>query len=191
MLTLHKLLGCVCYDLWVPQYLSVITMVRSNVRTMSWYNGLGRGWRSNLLCHVGTCLPTTCSHIPDEYNLLNMCKIFYVLLTMHPGMMLVNNQLDAQFFMYVYFYYLHVLGSHVPVIRRIIISMWHLVYVTPGRWQSGMHTRQSPTQSDINQVSHWYNNSPDDGHMAARNTYRIEINIHEKLCIKLVIYKDV
>jgi len=34
-------------------------------------------------------------------------------------------------------------------------------------------------------------NSPDDGHMAARNMYRIEINIHEKeLCVKLVIYKD-
>ena len=34
-------------------------------------------------------------------------------------------------------------------------------------------------------------NSPDDGHMAARNTYRIKINIHEKeLCVKLVIYKD-
>jgi len=26
--------------------------------------------------------------------------------------------------------------------------------------------------------------------MAARNTYRIEINIHEKLCVKLVICKD-
>jgi len=24
----------------------------------------------------------------------------------------------------------------------------------------------------------------------ARNMYRIEINIHEKLCVKLVIYKD-
>jgi hypothetical protein len=34
-------------------------------------------------------------------------------------------------------------------------------------------------------------NSPDDGHMVARNMYRIEINIHEKeLCVKLVIYKD-
>jgi len=33
----------------------------------------------------------------------------------------VNNQLDAQFFfMYVYFYSLHVSGSHVPIIRRII-----------------------------------------------------------------------
>jgi len=34
-------------------------------------------------------------------------------------------------------------------------------------------------------------NSPDDGHMAARNMQRIEINIHKKeLCVKLVIYKD-
>jgi hypothetical protein len=33
--------------------------------------------------------------------------------------------------------------------------------------------------------------SPDDRHMAARNVYRIEINIHEKeLCVTLVIYKD-
>ena len=33
-------------------------------------------------------------------------------------------------------------------------------------------------------------NSVDDGHIAVRNMYRIEINIHEKeLCVKLVIYK--
>jgi len=38
-------------------------------------------------------------------------------------MILVNNQLDTQFFMYVYFYSLHVSGSHVSVIRRIIVSM--------------------------------------------------------------------
>ena len=43
--------------------------------------------------------------------------------------------------------------------------------------------------SDINQVSNWYNNSPDDGHMAARNMDRIEINIYEKLYVKLVIHK--
>jgi len=33
--------------------------------------------------------------------------------------------------MYVYFYSLHVLGSHVRIIRRIIVSMRHLVYDTP------------------------------------------------------------
>jgi len=32
----------------------------------------------------------------------------------------VNNQLDAQLFsMYIFFYSLHVSGSHVPIIRRI------------------------------------------------------------------------
>ena len=51
---------------------------------------------------------------------------------------LVNNQLDAQFFMYVYFCSLHVSGRHVPIIRRSIVSMRHLVYVTLCRWLSGM-----------------------------------------------------
>ena len=59
---------------------------------------------------------------------------FYVLLTVQPGMILVNNQLDAQFFiyvfMYVYFYSLHVSGNHLLIIRRIIVSMRQLVYVT-------------------------------------------------------------
>ena len=34
------------------------------------------------------------------------------------------------------------------------------------------------------------NYSPDDGHVVARNMYRIEINIREKLCIRLAIYKE-
>ena len=55
--------------------------------------------------------------------------LFYVLLTLHPGMIFVYNQLDAQFFLYVYFYSLNVSGSHVPIIRRIVVSMRHLVYV--------------------------------------------------------------
>ena len=38
----------------------------------------------------------------------------------HSNLLFVNNKLDAQFFfMYVYFYSLHVSGSHVPIIRRI------------------------------------------------------------------------
>jgi len=36
---------------------------------------------------------------------------FYVLLTVHLDIIFVNNQLDAQFFMYVYFHSLHVSGS--------------------------------------------------------------------------------
>jgi len=50
------------------------------------------------------------------------------------GMILVNKQFDAQFFfMCVYFYSLHLSGSHVPIIRRIIVRVRHLIYVTPCR----------------------------------------------------------
>jgi len=50
----------------------------------------------------------------------NVTFFFYVLLTVHLGIIFVNDQLDAQFFfMYVYFYSLHVSGSHLPIIRRI------------------------------------------------------------------------
>ena len=45
-------------------------------------------------------------------------------------MILVNNQPDVQFFMYVYFYSLHVSDSNVPIIKRIIVSVPHLAYVT-------------------------------------------------------------
>jgi hypothetical protein len=53
-------------------------------------------------------------------NFLNYSKVFYVLLNVHLGIIFVNNQLDANFFfMYVYLYSLHVLDSHVLIIRRI------------------------------------------------------------------------
>ena len=67
--------------------------------------------------------------------------------------LLVNNQLDAQLFKYVYFYSLHVSRSHVPTIRRMIVSMRHLVYVSLCRWPSGMqehmllHTMQARFQT--------------------------------------------
>ena len=57
--------------------------------------------------------------------------MFSVLLALHLGIKLLNNQHDAQFFfMYVYFYSLHVSDSYVTIIRRIILSIRHLVYVT-------------------------------------------------------------
>jgi len=43
--------------------------------------------------------------------------------------------------MYVYFYSLHVSGSHVRIVRTIIVSMRHLVYVTLCRWPSGMQVK--------------------------------------------------
>jgi len=63
-------------------------------------------------------------------NLTQRPKCFYVLLIVHLGMVLVNNQIQAQFLVFVYFCSLRVSGSHVPIIRRIIVSVRHLVYVT-------------------------------------------------------------
>jgi len=77
-------------------------------------------------------------------------------LTVHLGIIFVNNQLDAQFFfLYVYFYSLHVSGSQVPVIRRIncinTSGICHSVQMTY-------------TRCRIDTI-----NSPDDGHVAVRN----------------------
>ena len=71
-------------------------------------------------CDVYSCF-TQCSgwHVYTGLKLYQGWKL-YVLLTVHLGIIFVNNQLDAQFFfMYVYFYSLHVSGSHVPIIWRI------------------------------------------------------------------------
>jgi len=129
----------------------------------------------------------------------NKTALFYVLLTVHLGTIFVNNQLDAQFFfMYVYFYSLHVSCSHVPIIRRI-----NCINTTSGichsvRIDDRLVCRFAPAHQTVVYMYRVTNtrcidtiNSPDDGHMPARNMYRIEINIHEKeLCVKLVIYKD-
>jgi len=66
-------------------------------------------------------------HVTFSVHVDTCVVLFLVWLTVHPGMILVNNQTDVQFFMYVYFYSLHVSGSHVPIIRRIIVSMRHSV----------------------------------------------------------------
>jgi len=50
----------------------------------------------------------------DQSNIFDIC----ILLTVHLGTIFVDNQLDAQFFMYIYFCFLHVSGKHV-LIRRI------------------------------------------------------------------------
>jgi len=73
----------------------------------------------------------------------------------------IAEQLDPRFFLYVYFYSVHVSGSHMPIIRRIIVSMRHLVYVTLCRWPSGMqehmllHTRSTKHKRDIPVSVEW------------------------------------
>ena len=63
--------------------------------------------------------PFSTTLTPNAHFFL-LTKLFCVLLTVRLAIIFVNNQIDAQFFfMYVYFYSLHVSGSHVPIIGRI------------------------------------------------------------------------
>ena len=81
---------------------------------------------------------------------------FYVLLTVHLGIIFVNKQTDAQFFfMCVYFYSLHVSGSHVPIIRRIICihttsRICHSVQMTV--WCAGLDETADSSKSNNGHV---------------------------------------
>jgi hypothetical protein len=84
----------------------------------------------------------------------------------HPRTIFLNNQLDAQFFfLYVYFYSLHVSGSHVPIIRKINCINTTSGIVTLYRWLCGvqdkthpnLHTTRPSIQCDIHQMSYPYN----------------------------------
>jgi len=55
--------------------------------------------------------------------------IFYILLTVHLGMILANNQLDTLPLMYLFILPLHVLNSTVFIIRRLIVLIHHLVCI--------------------------------------------------------------
>ena len=124
---------------------------------------------------------------------LNTRLIFYVLLTLHLGIILFIDQLDEQFFfVYIYFNSLHVSSIQGLIIRRV-----NCIKTTSGiclcRWPSGMQTipdghlhrvtYQMYTRYRIDTTE-----SPDDEHLDARNMWRIEINIYKKeLCVNLVI----
>jgi len=55
-----------------------------------------------------------------QKNIKKVCSLCKSVRKYNDALFFVNNQLDTQFiFMYVYFYSLHISGSHVPIIRRI------------------------------------------------------------------------
>jgi hypothetical protein len=56
-------------------------------------------------------------------------EVFYIV-TVHLGTILVNNQLDALFNVFVYFAPLHVSSNPVLIIRRINLSIHHPVCIT-------------------------------------------------------------
>jgi hypothetical protein len=66
------------------------------------------------------CIPGVASNNFYTLATCSTLRPFYIMHTAIRHSYFVNNQLEARlFFMYVYFYSLHVSGSHVPIIWRI------------------------------------------------------------------------
>jgi hypothetical protein len=88
---------------------------------------------------------------------------FYVSLTVHLGIIPVNNQLDAQFFfsyMFVSIFYMF-RATSCSSSGESIVSIQLLVYVTLCRWPSGMQVRKE-LLPDLHtrrphQTLYWYN----------------------------------
>jgi len=88
------------------------------------------------------------------------CQSFYISLTVHLDIIVVNNQPDALFSMYLFPFSTCFEQPSAHHQENRIVSIHHLVYVTLCRWLPNMrvrHTRQSPTESDIHQMMYWYN----------------------------------
>jgi len=99
---------------------------------------------------------STCKHPPPNQKYGFICerdKQFYILMTVHLVIILVNNQLDAQFILYIFISILY-------MFRATLCSSSgesNLVSVNLCKWPSGMqirkelpdlHTRRPRTQSD-------------------------------------------
>ena len=127
----------------------------------------------NLVPRCGFCTRTIFSQFTFGVTRPNRTRsvTVYVLLTVHLSIIFVNNQRDAQiFFMYVYFYSLHVSGQPCNASSgELIVLIRHLVYVTLFSvqvWCAGLGetNRVTYTRCSIDTI-----NSPDDEHMGARN----------------------
>jgi hypothetical protein len=110
-------------------YLSLYAMVCKLLGTINKYTNKWR--KRELLCALVKVRGkiTIQKGKVDDYKICRFkhllrnystCEVVYGVEIKGSLVFFVNNQLDAQFFfMYVYFYSLHVSGSHVPIIRRI------------------------------------------------------------------------
>jgi hypothetical protein len=102
-----------------------------------------------------------------------------VLLCVHLGIIFVNNQLDAQFFLCMFISILYMFQAAMcPSSWELIVSI-HLLYVAPYRWPFAVNVWMRLSQTSTTN-GHLYRvtykrcsintiNSPDDGHMCARN----------------------
>ena len=133
-----------------------------NMKKLPWHsiNGFGDD-----TCRV---LLSTLSFYTMQANKVQKHKlrfIFYILVTVHLGIILISNQLGAQLYIYIYISILYMFranlcsssGESIVSISVYIVSL----YVTLCRWPSGiqvgkflpeLYTGRSPTQSDIPDV---------------------------------------
>jgi hypothetical protein len=120
---------------------------------------------------------------------------FYIYLTVHLGIILVNNQLDALFFNVFICHFSTRFEHPVLFIRRIELYQNIVWYVSLCIGNCLAWLTVIPAT-----YTEWYIpddvliqfDSPDDGHRIARNVYRSDINkyIEKKKCVKLVINKN-
>ena len=81
-----------------------------------------------------------------DYKEINKC--FAILLTVHLGTIIVNNQIDA-LFQYIYLFPFSTCFEEPNVIIRTIELYQYIIWYVSLCVGDGMNTRQSPTQSDI------------------------------------------
>jgi len=122
--------------------------------------------------------------------------VFYILLTVHLGAVLVNNQLDALFHVFISLLYMF-RATQCSSSGESIVSIHRLVCITLWRWLVWYAGPSGPAYqtSHLHRVIHTRRcidtiDSPDDEHCDARNMYRSEINKYIKKCVKLVINKN-
>jgi hypothetical protein len=97
----------------------------------------------------------------------NVSTRFYILLSVHLVMILGKWPTWRTFLFYVFISILYMFrAASCSSSGESTVSIQHLAYVTLCRWPfrvqvakdlSDLHTKQSPTQSDICQMLYWYN----------------------------------
>jgi hypothetical protein len=96
---------------------------------------------------------------------------------------IVNNQLDFNFNVFIYFTSLHISSNSVLIIRRIELCQYIIWYISLCVGDC-LVCLSLPTRWCVDKID-----SPDDEHWVARNMYRSEINTLKK-CVKLVTDKN-
>ena len=121
------------------------------------------------LLMMGGKTPETCSAVNKRQdNKLENCCIRLVIylnwIQIVSNFFFVNNQLDANSFSCMFLSILYTFRAAMcPSSGELIVSIRHLVYVSLHRWpfgvqsHSNLHTKRSSIQTDIYQMSYWYN----------------------------------